>query len=196
MRLRGSRLISAIVALVGLIGLAGCGDDEPAPAPEHRKETVEKLPKLPPGWHRFVNRRAGFAIGRAPGWRAKRDGATTLLRSPDRLVAISISADRTGEAIEFPLGDYAREAAKALPGFHHLDVRRPHRVKAHYNSQGVEAKGRSKGGVRQNLLFIAMRRDHLATYAVLIASNADRKTGFYENEALRIVRTLRGRPAG
>jgi hypothetical protein len=195
MRLRGPRLVSAIVALVGLIGQVGCGDDEAAP-PEHRKETVDKLPKLHPGWHEYVNHRAGFAIGRAPGWRAKRDGATTLLRSPDRLVAISISADRTGEAIEFPLDDYAYEAAMDLPGFPRLDVNRPHRFKAQYNSQAVEAKGRAKGGVRQSLLFIAMRRDHVATYAVLVASNADRNTRFYENEALRIVRTLRGRPIG
>jgi hypothetical protein len=195
MRLRGARLGSAIVALVGLIGLLGCGDDEPAP-PEHRTETVDKLPKLPPGWHEYVNHRAGFALGRAPGWRAKRDGGGSLLRSPDRLVAISISADRTREAIEFPLGEYALEAAKALPGFHDLHVKRPRRFKAQYNSQAVEAKGRAKGGVRQSLLFIAMRRDHLATYPVLVASNAERDTRFYEDEALRIVRTLRGRPIG
>ena len=194
MRLRGARLVSAIVALVGLIGLLGCGDDEPAP-PEHRAETVDKLPKLPPGWHEYISHRAGFALGRAPGWRANRDGASTLLRSPDRLVAISISADRTSEAIEFPLGDYALETAKALPGFHHLDVKRPHRFEAHYTARSVAASG-EKGQLRQRLLLIALRRDRLATYAVLVASHAERNTGFYENEALRMVRTLRGRPIG
>jgi hypothetical protein len=198
MPLRAPRVLSAPVAVVAmavLVAWAGCGGgDEAAPPPERPRETVDKLPKLPAGWHEYVNHQAGFAIGRAPGWRAQHHGAGTLLRSPDRLVAISISAERTTEAIDFPLDKYAFQAAEALPGFKGLKVRRPHRFKAQYNAQAVEATGRSKHGVRQELLFIAMRRDHVATYAVLVAGNAEKDTRFYTAEALRMVRTLRGRP--
>jgi hypothetical protein len=197
MRPRDARLVSALVAAAALAGVVGCGGDDDGPEPpQHRAETVDKLPKLPAGWHKYVNHRAGFAIGMAPGWRAERDGTSTLLRSPDRLVAISISADRTAEAVEFPLDDYAEQALEALPRFDHLKSGKAHLFKAHYQAEAVNATGRSHGGVRQQLTFIAMRRKDLATYAVLVARNAERDTRFYEREALRIVRTLRGRPIG
>jgi hypothetical protein len=50
--------------------------------------------------------------------------------------------------------------------------------------------------VRQELLFIALRRRGVVTYPVLVARNAEEKSGYYRDEALRIVRTLRGRPIG
>ena len=180
-------LVLAVAALA-----AGCGSDDPEP-PQRPAETVDKLPKLPPGWKPYVNHRAGFAIGRAPGWRPRRRGTTTLLTSPDRLVAVSISADRSSEAIEFPLDDYAEQATEALR-FGHIDARRPHRFKADYNAEAVEATGRTRSGPRQRLTFIALRRDHVATYAVLVARNAERDTRYYDQEALRMIRTLRGRP--
>ncbi len=195
MRPRVPHLVSALVAVIGLFGAIGCGDDELKP-PQQRPETVDKLPKLAPGWHEYVNHRAGFAIGRPPGWRADRRGTSTLLMSPDRLVAVSISADRTSEAIEFPLGEYARQAAEALPGFEDLDVGKPRRFDAHYQAKAVKATGKTKHGLHQRLLFIAMRRDQLATYAVLVAGNAEQESGYYADEALRMVRTLRGRPIG
>ena len=189
MRLAVCLVLASVAAFA-----AGCGDDDPAPSPRPA-ETVDKLPKLPPGWKPYVNHRAGFAIGRAPGWRPRRRGTTTLLTSPDRLVAVSISADRTSEAIEFPLDDYAEQATEALR-FGHIDAGRPHRFAARYDGEAVDATGRSRSGLRQRLTFIALRRDHVATYAVLVARNAERDTRYYEQEALRMIRTLRGRPVG
>jgi hypothetical protein len=175
--------------------LSACGSDDPEPR-ERAPETVDKLPKLPPEWHEYVNHRAGFAIGRPPGWRAKRRGQSTLLRSPDHLVAVSISADRTAEAVEFRLADYAAQAVEALPSFEELSSRKPHVFEARYEARAVSATGESKAGVPQRLLFVAMRRKDLVTYAVLVARNAEEKSGFYSREALRMVRTLRGRPIG
>lgn len=195
MGLRGPRPAVAFVVLVGLVGAGGCGSDEPEPTPPST-ETVDELPKLAEGWKPYVNHRAGFAIGRPPGWRAEERGAATLLRSPDQLVAVSISADRTTDAIEFPLDEYALGAAEALTGFEDLEVEKPRPFEARYDAEAVAATGETKGGVRQRLEFIAMRRGSLATYAVLIARNAEEESGFYAHEALRIVRTLRGRPIG
>jgi hypothetical protein len=188
-------LVSALGAFAALAAFAGCGGDEPEP-PQTPVETVDKLPSLPTGWHRYVNHRTGFAIGRPPGWRARRRGQSTLLRSPDHLVAVSISADRTAEAIDFRLADYAAQAAEVLPGFDELSLRKPHVFETRYEARAVSATGESKDGVRQRLLFIAMRRKDLVTYAVLVARNAEEKSGFYSREALRMVRTLRGRPIG
>jgi hypothetical protein len=188
-------LVSALVAFAALAAFAGCGGDGPEP-PRTPVETVDKLPSLPSGWHEYVNHRAGFAIGRPPGWRAKRRGQSTLLRSPDHLVAVSISPDRTAEAIEFRLADYAAQAVEALPGFEEISPRKPNIFEARYEARAVSATGESKDGVRQRLLFVAMRRKDLVTYAVLVARNAEEKSGFYGREALRIVHTLRGRPIG
>lgn len=195
MRLRGPGPVLALVVLVGMVGVVGCGSDEPV-APEIPPETVDELAKLPDGWRPYVNHRAGFAIGRPPGWRTGRRGRSTLLMSPDRLVAVSISADRTTEAIEFPLDDYTLEATEALTGFKDFEVGKARPFKAHYEAEAVEATGTAKGGVRQGLQLIAMRRDAIATYAVLIARNVEKQSGFYGREALRMVRTLRGRPIG
>jgi hypothetical protein len=46
------------------------------------------------------------------------------------------------------------------------------------------------------MLFIALRRPGVVTYPVLVASNARRDSRYYNAEALRMVRTLRGRPPG
>jgi len=187
------RALAVIAIVCGSLGAAACGDDEPAAPPERPRETVDKLPKLPEGWKPYVNRQVGFAIGRAPGWRAAHRGASTLLRSPDRLVAVSISADRTLEAVQFPLDDYVEQAAEALPRFKKLEVGRPRPFRDEYAAQAVGAEG-VKDGVRQRLLFIALRRRGVVTYPVLVARNAQRKSGYYADEALRMVRTLRGRP--
>ncbi len=50
--------------------------------------------------------------------------------------------------------------------------------------------------MRQRLLFVALRRRGVVTYPLLVARNAEKKSDYYYDEALRIVRTLRGRPLG
>jgi hypothetical protein len=195
MRSAPKRGLAWLAALCIVVALGACGeDDEPAPT-ERPRETVDKLPELRPGWKPYVNRRVGFAIGRPPGWRATHRGASTLLRSPDHLVAVSISADRTLEAVEFPLDDYVERAAEALPRFKHLKVGRPRPFRDEYPAQAVGAAG-VKDGVRQRMLFIALRRRGVVTYPLLVARNAEKRSGYYYDEALRIVRTLRGRPVG
>jgi hypothetical protein len=185
------------LASVGVCAaLAACDDEDEQPAqPERPRETVDHLPKLPDGWKPYVDRRIGVAIGRAPGWRARSRGGTVLLRSPDHLVAVSISADRTLEATGFPLDEYVVQAAEALPGYRKLRVGRPRPFAAKYAARAVGASG-TENGVSQRMLFIALRRDGVATYPVLVARNAERDSGFYNDEALRMVRTLRGRPPG
>lgn len=123
---------------------------------------------------------------------AGRGDAAALARPTGRGLDLGRSHD---DAIEFPLDEYALGAAEALTGFEDLDVEKPRPFKARYDAEAVTATG-EKGGVRQRLELIAMRRGSLATYAVLIARNAEEESGFYAREALRIVRTLRGRPIG
>ena len=171
---------------------AGCGSDDPEPA-QRRAETVDELPALPTVGS--LTSTAGRVRDRQAAGVARHStaGASTLLRSPDRLVAVSISADRTLEAVEFPLDDYVEQAAEALPRFKKLKVGRPRPFRDEYPAQAVGATG-VKDGVRQRLLFIALRRRGVVTYAVLVARNAEKQSGYYYDEGLRMVRTLRGRP--
>jgi hypothetical protein len=185
--------------LVGgaLVAAAGCGGDDgsEAEAPEPRAETVDPLPKLPDDWKRYVNHREGFAIGRPPGWKAERRPKVTLLRSPDRLVAVSISADRSPQAVEISLRDYAPQVVEALRGFENLKPGEPRFFEHRYQGVRVSATARARDSdIRQRLIFIGLRRDRLVTYGVLIARNAEHDSGFYGSQAIRMVRTLRGRP--
>jgi hypothetical protein len=196
MLIGAKRALAGLAALSLIVAVGACGDDDGEPAaPERPRETVDKLPKLPEGWKQYVNRQVGFAIGRPPGWRAEHRGNSTLLRSPDRLVAVSIAADRTFDAVGFPLDDYVVQATEALPRFKRLKVGRPRKFRDEYPAQAVGATG-IKDGVRQELLFIALRRRGVVTYPILVARNAEKRSGYYQAEALRMVRTLRGRPLG
>ena len=100
------------LALILPVALAACGGSDqssstssttttPAPPP---KETREGLPDRPEQWTRYVN---------------ERGGPQTLIRSFDRLVAISIAPDRSPAAAETPIEDYATNTAERLPGFEH-----------------------------------------------------------------------------
>jgi hypothetical protein len=108
---------AACAALAFAPALSGCGErDEPEPAATP-VETSDPVPELPRKWSRHVNSRAGFAVGLPPGWSARDRRRSSLLRSPDRLAAVAISADRTRSGLALPLDEFATRVADALKGF-------------------------------------------------------------------------------
>jgi hypothetical protein len=179
------------IALAALVG--GCGEKaEPPPPPV---ETADPLPKLPREWKRHVNSRAGFVIGVPRQWSARDRRSSSLLRSPDRLVAVSVSADRGEGAQALPVERFATRVADALSGFERLKADRPRPFRARYDAAAVRATGRTrKGDVPQRLLVVVERRAGFATYTVLVAENASLGTKRHRDEIRRILRSLRGRP--
>jgi hypothetical protein len=176
---------------------AGCGDSDDEPEPEPRPlETAEKLPKLPSGWREHTNRAGGFALGVPRGWKATDRKISTLVRSFDRLVAVSITPDRTSEALELPLEDFATRALLALDGFRgDIDPSDPRPFKHRYDGVRVRARAtEADSGVEQDLELIVLRRPRLATFTVVIAANAERDSAPSRRVAQRVVDTLRGRP--
>src|SRR4051794_32287873 len=93
----GRLAATAGLAAVSAIAAAGCGDsDKPLPpvAPTQPEQT-DRPARLPGGWKRLVNRRAGFSVGIPPGWKGSGAQGATLVRSGDRLMAVSHTADRS-----------------------------------------------------------------------------------------------------
>src|SRR5205814_127516 len=106
------------VACVALACVAaGCGGGGGTTASSTAAETAQKPAKLLPGWHRRVDTDFGYTVGVPPGWRAQERTGATLLQPPDHLIAVTISADRTGDAVEGPVDEFATAAIAALPGY-------------------------------------------------------------------------------
>lgn len=199
-----SRSSAGGVLLTALLALAGCGGSDndstaapttSTPSPPPPRETSEQLPKLPRRWSEQVDRRGGFAFGLPPGWTASDRGAGSLIRSYDRLVAISVVADRTEAARETELPDYVTDTADALPGFRgELDVKGMFPFADHYQTTQVKATGIAEGGVEQKVLVIALRRGRIVTVTAVIAANAKHAAADSVHLAKRVVHTLRTRP--
>jgi hypothetical protein len=186
------KLVAALGAVALTFAAGGCGDEESPPRPV---ETSDPLPKLPRDWKREVNRRAGFAIGVPPGWSARDRRRSSLFRSPDLLVAVSVSADRSQEGLAVPLEEFANRVADALRGFKRLRTGRPRPFRARYEAVAVPGSGQSaKGGVPQNLLVVVERDEGVATYTALVARNAKPGARSHRDEVSRMVRSLRSRP--
>jgi len=188
-----------VVAAAALALLSGCGgDDSPdgMSEPPRPAETVDEVPDLPPRWQVHANKAGGFAFGLPPGWKADDRRSSTLVRSFDRLVVVQITPDRTTEALDTPLEEFATRALIALPGFEgDLEPGEPHKQKHDYEAIEVTATGISaETGVPQRLRLIVLRRDRLVTFTVVIAANRDRAAGASEALAEALVRTLRSRP--
>lgn len=206
---------STLLSVVAVVALAACGSADPAPTTTREVETAEALPELPRGWNPYINRAAGFTLGRPPGWAASEDGSATLFRSPDELVAMTISADRTDEALALPLARYATRTALALPGLKDVDLREPETFKGHYEGVSVKGNGRLiKSKLLERLQVIVLRRNGIVTITAVIAANAGEAQlnsnveagpdcGTYPilcrvraevDQAIEAVRTLRSRP--
>ena len=195
------RRLAAVLAALAL-PLVGCGDDDsdeaqPPPPPPPPSETVHKVGDLPRGWKVHANRAGGFALGVPPGWDATDQGISTSVRSFDRLVAVSITPDRTTDALEIPLGDFATRALGVLPGFEQpLDPGPTRRFRQRYKGAEARASGKAESGVPQQVRLIVLRRDSIVTFTIVFAANAKPSARPSERLAERMVRTLRSRPIG
>jgi hypothetical protein len=192
----------ALLALA--VAMSGCDDDSddpetttttaPAPRP---KETFEEVPELPPGWKVHANRSGGFALGVPPGWDASNRDTATRVRSFDRLVAVSITPDRTAEGLAIGIEDFASQTVEALGGFEQeLDPGPSRRFKHRYRASEARAAGKAKTGVREQVRVFVLRRDEIVTFTAVMAVNAKPSARPSERLAERMLRTLRSRPPG
>lgn len=205
MRARGKATIAAAVAIAPLAAAAGCGGDEQTTTTATAPETPEHVDELPTGWKVVRNPQLGFEMGRPPGWPEGRDclrkgadpGTATVMCSPDELVTLSVSADRTDEAFEIEAGEFAERTMTGLGDSYQdgLDPREPKPVEGHYDGAAVTAHGTAAAtGVDQNVTVVVLRRDSVANFTAVIAANADKPTDPAVKLAERALRTLRSQP--
>jgi hypothetical protein len=203
-RIAGGAAIAAVAALVAAV--AGCGErDEPEPTTTTPPvERAEKVPKLPGQWNVIKNTDEGFALGLPPGWRRGKEclakkaqgGSTTVFCSPDKLLTLSVTADRTDEALELTPGGFALRVMASLSENYQkpLDPGKPKRFEGHYDGAKVSASGQAAKGVREDVTVIVLQRDDIATFTAVIADNAAKATGQHTKFAERALKSLRSQP--
>jgi hypothetical protein len=195
--LRGYRQSLALLAISAALLAAGCGEEESEEPAEARVETAHEVPELPAGWTVQRNQNAGFAFGVPPGWTAKNDGIRATVRSPDKLVAATIVADRTDGALEFPLDEFAETAITGIAGIRKLEPGETKEYRHRYDAVVIDAEGIGvEKDIHQKVDLFVLRRDGLANLTVLVARNAEQDTKAYDDDIKRMIGSLRTRPPG
>jgi hypothetical protein len=192
------RSITAALLVAIVTVAAGCGDGGTSTtATTGHEETAQKVPKLPAGWRPHSDRTIGYAIGIPTGWRVGDRSNRALFRSPDHLVAVTLTASRSPKAFRLPLEQFATQALGALPGFKvPLEPIKPEPFKG-TPLEAVEttASGAQAGGLKERATLVVLRRDRLVNYTVAVLENAEQPGSQFDRAvALRMIRTLRDVP--
>lgn len=167
------RAIALLLATAAALGGAGCGEeDEFAGSPDPATERNDRPAKPPPGWHTVANRRAGFTLSVPRGWATRTRKSATLIRSRDRLIAVTVAADRSEDGRTTRPRQYARRTFRALPAFRKLRSAPARRVRGSpYRSARVDGGGTlAKRRQRQRITVAAYQRPGRATYTVVAFS--------------------------
>ena len=185
----------ALAALALVVGAAGCNDDDGDITPA-RVERADAPVTPPPGWRTVVNRTAGFTVAIPRAWTARDTRRGTVIRSDDRLVAISISADRSPAGRELPPGTYARRTMRKIPRFAGIVDRRVARLPgSRYKSAVLTATGTvAPSNLSQRISVVIFHRPELVTYGALVFRNAGVKPGFNDRTIDRVLRSFRAEP--
>jgi len=187
----------AVLLVAAAVAASGCGGDSTTTTtPTAPKEVAQKLPKLPPGWEERRDRSVGYAIGVPTGWEVG-GHSDRLFRSPDHLVAVTLTADRKPGTFDVPLDRFATQALGALPGFKlPLEPSRPEPFKGTpLKAVETSATGVQAGGLKERATLVVLRRDHIVNYTVAVLENAEHPGSPLDRAvALRMIRTLRDQP--
>lgn len=175
---------------------AGCGgEDKRSGSPDPATERSDPPAKPPPGWRTFANRQAGFTVSVPRDWAARKRGSATLIQSSDRLLAITVAADRSAPGRRTRPAVYARRAFRSLPNFRRLRASRTRRVAGSpYPSTRVDGRGTLKGRrQRQRITVAAFRRPRRVTYTVVAFSAELDGAATHAASVKLLLRSLRAR---
>ena len=160
--------VAAAAAVAVLPGCVG-GDSSDRPP-----EPVDRPVPAPPGWRTVENADAGFTIAAPRRWTARIKRDATLIRSPDKLVAITIAADRNVDGRQRPPAEYARATFEALPRFEGSLRPGTTSIRASpYRNARIDGRGTIATTRRpQRVTIVAFQRPGVVTYVVVVFRNA------------------------
>ena len=187
---------AALVASALAAALAGCGGDS---GEEPRSGRSDPPVRPPAGWRVVANEAAGFTVAAPRRWTARTRGRATLIRSPDRLVALTVAADRSRAGRELPPARYARTTLERLPGFEGSVSTSARRVPGTpYRTARVDGLGAVRTSrTAQRITVAAYRVAGEGTFAAVVFRNARVTPPRDDRVVERLLRTLRaGAPAG
>jgi hypothetical protein len=161
-------------------------------------ESADPPATLLRGWSRLVNDAAGFSLSLPPGWTSRGSaGASTLLRSRDRALAVAVSADRSHDGAGDPPTTYLDRTVRNLTGYRGL--RAGHAVTArglHYPAATVTAIWTfTRTRVRQAIALYALHRPGRVTYTLAVFRSAAIPAARYAPYLQVMARSFRARPA-
>ena len=172
---------------------AGCGDGGSA-----QGEPSDPPAKPPTGWRSVRNAEAGFTLSVPRDWTVSNEGKASVLKSPDEVDALTVTADRGGEARMLDAATYARQAIDALPGFEgSLDPTAKRVTGSPYRSARLDGVGRVKGsGGAARFTVVAFQRPGRVTYTAVIFRNARVIPSFDEQRIKQVLRSFRAQRSG
>lgn len=163
------RLVSFAAALA--LTAAGCGGEEKIEgSPDPANEPSDAAATPPRGWRIVSNERAGFTLSVPRDWSVRTRESATLLRSRERVLALTVAADRSEPGRDTAAREYARRTFEALPGFRELRAAGdPAPVAGSpYESARLDGAGTlASAGARQRVTVAAFRRPGRVTYTVV-----------------------------
>jgi hypothetical protein len=188
--------LGLLAIALSAVAIAACGSDATTHDGEAPDERLQPVPELPRGWKVETNSGGGFALGVPPGWRAARDGIRTRLSSPDELVGISVTPDRSDEPLDADL-EQLTEATAIQYGrqFDDFEIKGTKRYDHQYDAFSAAAKAKDKD-VGQEVELVLLRRDGIVTFTVVTQRNERFGSGVYVPTIDRVVRSIRSRPVG
>lgn len=181
-----------LAVVAGLLLAAGCGGGDSGPPKEHAD-----APARPPHhWRTVRNAAAGVTLSVPRNWTAKVKKAATLIRSKDKLLVITVAADRGEEGRDMTATAYARRTLESLPDFEGSELPAASRVRGSpYRTARVDGVGTLKTSKRpQRITVVAYRRPKKVIYALVAFFNPKLPGSFYEPTLRRVLRSLRGQP--
>jgi hypothetical protein len=181
---------------VALMAPSGCGGGSKQKDPPAGDQPSDVPAKPPPGWHNVTNGSAGFTLVAPRKWPTSTRRGATLIRSPDRLVAVTVAADRGAKGRHLRAQRYAEEIVRGLPGFGNVLVRRASRIRGTpYESGRLEATAVLRSKRRgERVIVSVLRVPRYVSYAFIAFRNGRVPARVYDPVLERIVLSLRGRP--
>jgi hypothetical protein len=188
-----------VLLAAALLVVPGCGGGDSKKSsglPDPKDEPTDAAAKPPAGWHTVKNKVAGFTVSAPDSWADAPTKAATAIRSDDKLVVVSIAADRSKKGADTSARTYAAETLKATTTA--KTDGKIHTVKGSpYDNAYIVATGKIPGQkVPQKVTTVIYHRKGHVTYGMLIFANAKVKPHFNDKKLALLMKSFRAQAPG